>query len=188
MPRLPEFRAAHPETDILIDPSAEFVTLSPDGVDVAIRFGSGKWPDLDSTMLFHSPIAVVAAPSLLAGHEISGPDDLKALPWLEELGLSEGTGWMRNQGVTSELTGGFLQVPGNLLMDAARDGQGVAVVAYVFVERDIQAGRLVLLSMDERQGAGYHVVTRSGVQRPPVRAFVRWLKRTAAKNGPIFGQ
>jgi LysR family glycine cleavage system transcriptional activator len=177
MPRLAEFRAAHPEIDILIDPSVKLVALSPGGVDLAIRYGIGPWPDVESTMLVETPIVVVAAPSLLKGRVINGAEDLKSLPWLEELGRSEGTNWLKQQGVSSELRGGFIQVPGNLLMDAARDGLGVAVMALSSAERDIQAGRLVQLSVSDNKGEGYHIVTRPGVQRPPLRAFVRWLKR-----------
>lgn len=177
MPRLPDFRAQHPGVNILVDPSAEMVAVSPGGVDVAIRYGTGPWPGLAHELWLTSPMIVVAAPGLIKGRKISTPSDLQSAPWLEELGRSEGTTWLRRHGVDSGLTGSFIQVPGNLLLDGARDGQGVAVTVECFVERDLQAGRLVKLFEEDRAGAGYHIVTHAGVQRPPLKAFVRWLRR-----------
>ena len=178
MPRLPDFRAKHPDINILVDPSADIVAVAPDGVDVAIRYGTGPWPGLQSEMWMECPMIVVASPDLIKGHTITKPSDLKEAPWLEEFGRSEGTTWLQKHGVASGITGSFIQVPGNLMLDGARDGQGVIVTVECFVERDLQAGRLVKLFKEDRPGAGYHIVTHSGVQRPPLKAFVLWLRRT----------
>ena len=67
------------------------------------------------------------------------------------------------------------------MMEAARAGQGVAIAARAFLEADIAAGRMRLL-YEEREKEGYWMVTRPGVQRPPLRAFVRWLRRESSKS------
>ena len=48
MPRLPAFRSEHPDIDLVLDPSPELVELRPGGVDVAIRYGAGGWPGVQS--------------------------------------------------------------------------------------------------------------------------------------------
>ena len=176
MPRLPDFRARHPEIDIMLDPSASLCPLEPGGVDVALRYGSGDWPDLEATELVQSPMVVVAAPSLLAGRAITAPADLTQLPWLEELGTTEATRWLSDRGHIRGPGTGTTQVPGNLLLDGARDGQGVAVTVRYFVEADLASGRLVCL-FEEHDKKGYFTVTRKGPLRPPVKAFVAWLRR-----------
>lgn len=176
MPRLARFRALYPEIDLMIDPTADVVTLSPDGIDLAIRFGRGEWPDLDSTLLWESTMVVVGAPSLVGDTACADLDALARLPWMEEFGDSESTSWLQKHGVTT-MTGGMLRVPGNLLIDGARDGQGIAVTVRRFVERDIEAGRLRVLHEEQGGGTGYHIVTRRGVLRAPLKAFVTWLKR-----------
>ena len=65
MPRLAGFRAEHPEIDLSIDPSATVKTFEPGGVDIALRYGGGNWPGLESELLLSSPIVVVAARSLV---------------------------------------------------------------------------------------------------------------------------
>ena len=177
MPRLSGFRSRHPDLDITIDPSAELVTLSSDGVDLAIRYGRGPWPGLENEMLLRSPMVVVGAPSLVGSGD---PPDLTALgafPWLEEFGTTESTNWLAQHGMLRPARGGLMQVPGNLLLDGARDGQGLAVTVRNFVERDINAGRLRVLYTEDAADKGYHIVTRAGVMRPPLKAFVSWLRK-----------
>ena len=125
MPRLPKFRANHPDVDLMIDPSANVVSLGADGIDIAVRYGIGPWPGVEAEMLLQSPMVVVAAPSLVGDQPITDLNQLAEYPWLEEFGTSEGTRWLRRFGV-SEMTKGMMQVPGNLMLDGARDGQGVS--------------------------------------------------------------
>lgn len=153
MPRLAGFRAANPDIDLMIDPTADVVTLSPDGIDVAIRYGTGDWPDLDASLLWESSMVVVAAPSLVGDLACDDLEALAQFPWIEEFGNSESTSWLKQH--------------------------GVAVTVRRFVERDIEAGRLRVLHEEENAGTGYYIVTRQGVQRAPLKAIISWLKREA---------
>ncbi|MFL4469815.1 LysR family transcriptional regulator [Tateyamaria armeniaca] len=181
MPRLPEFRAAHPGQNIVLDPTPEIVTLAPGGVDLSIRYGNGDWSGLDSELLLQSAMVVVAAPSLIEGLDTSEPANLSALPWLEEVGTTESTRWLDARGVARGMRGSLTQVPGNLLLDGARDGLGVAVTVRHFVEADIQSGRLCVLHEDATPGTGYHLVTRQGIQRPPLKSFLSWIRKAARR-------
>lgn len=174
MPRLPEFQEKHSDLNIMIDPTLQLVTLETGGVDVALRHGMGHWPGLESELLLTSPMVVVAAPSLMGTRVVDSPADLAGAPWIEELGTSEASRWLEQNGISSDLRR-KTSMPGNMMLDAVRNGHGVAVTVRNFVEADLAAGRLVALFTAERAG-GYHIVTRPGVQRPPLRAFVRWLR------------
>ncbi|MEL7132569.1 MAG: LysR family transcriptional regulator [Pseudomonadota bacterium] len=179
MPRLSEFRAQHPEINLVLNPTADLVMLSPGGVDVSIRYGAGGWDGLDSELIVPTSMVVVAAPDLIKGRDVSEPSRLGALPWLEEVGTTESSRWLAERGGADVPRGPVTQVPGNLMLDGARDGQGVAVTVRTFVAADIAAGRLCVLYEDAVAGAGYHLVTRPGVHRPPLRDFVRWIRKAA---------
>ncbi len=179
MPRLSDFRLSHPDINLMIDPSPVLSELRPGGIDVAIRYGSGRWPGVDAQLLLSTHIVVSAAPALLEGREITDPRDLAELPWLEELGTSEANNWLRDRGVPEGLATKRVQIPGNLVLDGARAGQGLAVTAKTFIEADVAAGRLVILFEEPREGEGYHIVTRPGVLRASARDFVSWLRRAA---------
>ncbi|WP_342714678.1 LysR family transcriptional regulator [Poseidonocella pacifica] len=173
MPRLPRFSARAPHLDVMLNPTPALVSLEPGGIDVAIRYGDGNWPGHDVVPLIQSPLVVVAAPSLVGEGPVDGAQALLRHPWLEEYGTNESTDWLRRRGVMDR-PGGMLQVPGNLLIDGARTGQGIAVTVRCFVEEDIASGRLRLL-FSEDGSKGYFILTRPGVQRAPVREFLRWL-------------
>lgn len=177
LPRLSEFRLRHPEIDLVVDPTPALSGLEPGGIDLALRYGQGKWPGLQSEPLLISPIIVVAAPDLIGGRRIDSPADLSGLPWLEELGTTEAGNWLRSKGVDQGIAGGRVQLPGNLLATAVREGQGVGVMVRHFARADLQSGRLVELFCEDGEGAGYHIVTRPGALRPAARTFVAWLRR-----------
>lgn len=185
MPRLADFRARHPGVDLVIDPAHENREIGREA-DVGLRFGKGTWPGLEARLILRSSIVVVAAPALVSSDADAALDQLAGLPWLQELGTNEATAFMEAQGLTRRAGAAMISLPGNLMLDAARDGQGVAVLARAFVERDIAAGRLRLL-LEDSEKEGYFLVHRPGVLRPPVRAFANWVLRQAeaAANAPI---
>lgn len=176
MPRLADFQSKHTDIDLMVNPSADLHDPEPGGIDVGLRFGSGDWPGLDAEMLVPTDIAITAAPSLVGDCVIECPADLLQFPWLEELGTSESTDWLRKHGVLEGRAKRITQMPGNLMLEGARAGQGVVSTAMSSVEDDIASGRLRLLFLD-RGETGYHIVTRPGIMRPKAKAFVTWLRR-----------
>lgn len=180
MPRLPAFQALHSDIPLALDPSPKIVSLRPGGVDVAIRYGDGDWPGLNAELLLQSPIVIVAAPSLLGSKTSLTPDELSQLPWLEELGSTETTTWLARHGAERGPSAGRIAMPGNLVLEGVRAGQGAAVTVRHFVEADIEAGRVIEL-FRERSSLGYHIVTGNTPLRPAVKTFVGWLRRQAGK-------
>ncbi len=179
VPRLGRFRASHPKADLVLDPSPALRKLEPGGYDAAIRHGTGYWPGLDAALLLPVSLVVVGAPSILQGHDLSDPETLTQLPWLSELGHNEALEFLTRQGVPKPRRGGMVHLPGDLMLDAARAGQGLAVVTEGLVADDLQLGRLQVVLRDNTP-RGYYLLTRPGIQRPPLRAFVRWVQREAA--------
>ncbi|MCL4676548.1 MAG: LysR family transcriptional regulator, partial [Pararhodobacter sp.] len=51
MPRMGRFWAAHPDIEVRLVPGVALTDLRRDGVDVAIRFGKGAWPELEAEPL-----------------------------------------------------------------------------------------------------------------------------------------
>ena len=182
MPRLARFRAAFPDVDMMIDPNPALSDPAPGGVDVALRYGTGPWPGLESVPLMDAPLVVIGAPELFEGALPQSPADLLRLPWLQELGTNETTRWLEKHGVTDAKLASVTHVPGNLMIDGVRNGQGIAVATRIAVEDDLAAGRVLTLFEDTTPG-GYHIVTRPGPPRPALRAFMTWLRREARGHG-----
>jgi len=182
MPRVLDFRTRHPAIDVMINPTPDIATLEPGGIDIAIRHGTGDWPGATVERLFRARLAVVAAPSLVGARDISDPSELADLPWVQEYGTNESTDWLRRKGLSKTRMGGITKVPGNLMLQGVRQGQGVSLVILEWVEEDIAAGRLRLL-FEEPEESGYFIVTRPGALRPPAKTFATWLRRQARAMG-----
>ena len=179
MPRLADFQHRHPEVELMINPTPAVVPLTPGGVDVAIRYGLGTWPGVAAEPLVATDVVVVAPPALIAGRRIGEPALLADLPWMQETGTNEVSSWLARSGIGPGRRVRITHLPGNLMLDALRRGEpAVAAVSRAFVEEELATGRLVVLFEEHEPGAGYHIVTRPGVHRPPLRAFLSWLRRT----------
>ena len=181
MPRIADFRRRHPGITLMLNATAEILELAPGGVDIAVRFGDGNWPGLVVKPLLLPDMIVVAAPSLIGTRDPNDPETLLDVHWLQELGTDEVAQWMKRHGVTEKRPSMVTHMPGNLVLEAVRRGDGATYTARCFVEADIKSGRLVVLS-SERDTGGYYVVTRGGILRPPAQSFLRWLRLQAASG------
>jgi LysR family glycine cleavage system transcriptional activator len=190
MPRLGAFRAAHPEIEIMLNPTSVSIDLVAEDYDVAFRFGDGDWPGLDSEQVLESGHAVFAAASLVAGKRIETPADVAALPWVQELGMDERAVWLKAHGVDEAEGAGrnILHLPGNLILDAIRRGEGVGNTGRTWFTEDIAAGRVVaLFDEDDATDIGYWIVTRPPPHREPLKAFLKWVRAEicdASNAGP----
>lgn len=183
MPRLGGFRAAHPDIDLMLNPTANRVPLDPGGIDLAIRFGKGSWPGLEASLLLRTDFIIAGARNLVGVQD--GPralGDLLQYPWLQEIGTTETNDLLRDHGVTEGRVKSMTQLPGNLLLDGLRAGHGVATTARTFVQADLDRGDMVELFADAGRGFGYFLVHRPGPLRPPAKHFARWLRREAQKG------
>jgi DNA-binding transcriptional LysR family regulator len=178
MPRLTDFQRHHPDVTLMLNPTAEVLELTPGGIDLAVRFGLGRWPGMDVTPLLLPDMVVIAARKLITGRDVTDPITLVEMPWLQELGTNEVSEWMERRGITPKRPLKITHMPGHLIMEAVVRGDGLTQTARCFVEAQIQSGQLVEL-FSERDTGGYYIVTRPGPQRAPARAFIRWLKRQA---------
>jgi LysR family glycine cleavage system transcriptional activator len=178
MPRIMEFQYANPDITLMLNPTADVVALKPGGLDVAIRYCDRRRPDLDVEPLLVSDMIIVGTPGLIAGHDVGHPAALAALPWLQELGTNEATEWFTFHGVVPDRPLTIHHMPGNLIMDAVRRGDGLTYTARAFFRDDLESGRVVALFSEPAFGI-YHVETSASADRPAVRTFLRWLKSKA---------
>ena len=66
LPRLQRFNKRHPDIEVSVDTTHRLVEFPRDGIDLAIRLGSGNWPELYATCLVRQTLVPVCAPSLAA--------------------------------------------------------------------------------------------------------------------------
>jgi LysR family glycine cleavage system transcriptional activator len=179
MPRIMDFQERHPEIMLMLNPTAEVVELKPGGIDLAIRYRDKRGPKAKVDPVLIADMVVVGTPALIGEQEITDPATLVNLPWLQQYGTNEVADWMARHDVTLQRPLMITHMPGNLIMEAVRRGDGITYTARPWVEEELRSGQLIEL-FSERAFGTYYIQTRPGVLRPPVRTLVRWLKRQAA--------
>jgi LysR family glycine cleavage system transcriptional activator len=184
MPRIMNFQEQHPGITLMLNPTAEVVALKPGGIDLAIRYGDRQGPETKVDPLLIADMVVVGTPALIGGQDVADPAMLVNLPWLQEYGTNEVADWMARRGVSLDRPLMITHMPGNLIMEAVRRGDGITYTARPWVEQELRSGQLIELFSDKAFGT-YYIQTRPGVLRPPVKAFVKWLRQQAATQAPL---
>jgi LysR family glycine cleavage system transcriptional activator len=187
IPRLDRFRAMHPEFDVRIDASYTLVNFAADGVDVALRFGRGVYRNLRSECLMAEVSLPVCSPRLLERDPpLRRPEDLRHHTLLHVQWRTEDDAapswrmWLRAAGVegVDVERGPRFSIEG-LALEAAIEGQGVALTGAVLVEGDLKAGRLVRPfppSLSQATAFCYYLVyPEAKAGDPKVMAFRDWV-------------
>jgi LysR family glycine cleavage system transcriptional activator len=177
-PRLGRFLAQHGDIDVRISPTAHLVDFAAEAVDLAIRYGTGRYPGLVVEKLADDEFIVVCAPRLgakvrtaaaLARHVLLCDDEPDIWPtWLASQG-QRGTIGARTVMLTDSA----------MVVTAAVEGQGIAMVRRSLAVDDLAAGRLTLLFPRVRTPTGrayYMVAPRETLRRAEVVAFRDWLR------------
>ena len=179
MPRIMEFQYRYPETTLMLNPTAEVVELRPGGIDMAVRYRGDARPPKGIEALLVSDMVVIGTPELLAGRG-HRPEDLLDMPWLQELGTSEVSDWFERRGVAIRAPLTINHMPGNLIMEAVRRGDGITYTARAFFRDEIAQGRILVVHTEPAFGQ-YFVETAPGVPRPSLRRFLAWLQGKAER-------
>ncbi len=188
--RLDRFKRDHLGIDVRIDASMDRADFARDGVDVGIRYGTGDYPGLDVVRLFDDEVFPVCAPALMDGvHPLVEPGDLRwhtllHLDWPPHMGeWPDWSSWLRAAGVDDVDAGpGPHFTDESMALQAAVQGQGVALGNTALVADDLVAGRLVwpFALCLPTMFAYYVVCPEDRADDPTVTAFRNWLLVEAA--------
>lgn len=189
LPRLDRFQAAHPEIDVRVAASMELADFTNTSVDLAIRYGAGRYPGLTAERLLSEAVLPVCSPTLLEGprglrtpadirfhtllHDDS-PDDDETCPTWEM--------WLRAAGVAGvDANRGPRFNQSSLVLEAAVLGRGVALAKLAIAAEDLANGRVVcpFATNFPVEFAYYMVLPESRQVSRKVQLFQQWLREEA---------
>ena len=191
VPRLGHFEAAHPQVDVWVSADMDIVDFANGEIDVAIRYGAGRYPGLEVIRLMQETVVAVASPSLLAEHPLNELSDLANQILLHDgspdadPSCPDWTMWLAARGVKGvDGARGPRFNQSSLVIEAAMNGRGVALAKRALAQADLDAGRLVSpFQIATAVDFAYYVVHPKAKGRlPQVKAFVSWLTAEAATH------
>ncbi len=183
--RLSRFAEKYPDVDLRVSATTHYVDFARDDVDIAIRHDDGKWPGLDVQRLYSERLFPVCSPKLVAGrNRITKVADLLKFPLLR---LEDAKNWTRlleAAGVKATVRPGPVLNRASMLIDAAIDGQGIALARTALAAWDLINGRLVRpVDVSLRMANTYWIVCPKALSNvPKIATFRSWVLAEAADD------
>ncbi|WP_217873865.1 LysR substrate-binding domain-containing protein [Billgrantia desiderata] len=185
LPRLADFHARCPDTDLRIHASEAPLDLSR-SASLAIRYGMGPYPELEAEVLAEDAFALVASPRLaLAGYE-----DLKTVRHIvfdwhcSSLGLPSWQHWCQAAGLDPVDLGASLTFSDEShAIQAAIAAQGVALLSLTLMKAELERGVLQVPFGPRLPGLRYQLVRhRRFAGHAALEQVAAWLREEFARD------
>jgi LysR family glycine cleavage system transcriptional activator len=184
--RLGDFVTSHPGIELRVSATMHHVDFAREDVDLAIRHGEGDWPGLHVTRLCTEALFPVCSPRLMRGRKaLRTPADLHQVILLHSRERNDWAAWLKAAGIEDlDASRGMVFNQMSMAIDAAADGQGVALARTALATWDLGAGRLVkpFGPMLQVPYAYYIVCPKATADRPKIATFRNWLMAQAAAD------
>jgi DNA-binding transcriptional LysR family regulator len=187
MPRLPAFAQANPAISLNLSAAHVHSDFALGPVDLDIRYGVPRWPDLVVEPLFEERILPLASPAFIRAHRLKRIDQLLEAPLIQSnVNVVQWTDWFSafsDKRPPERFSLRFDRA--QMAMDAAILGLGVALESATIAGRHLSDGKLrPVFGFDKslRVKAHFAVYPARHGKRPPVEAFLAWIHGEAART------
>jgi LysR family glycine cleavage system transcriptional activator len=184
VPRLAAFQAQHPNIDVHVHASNRPIDLSTGTIDIAIRYGQGRYDGMKSTLLLQDRFAPVASPTL----KVANASDLSRrtlihFDWEQPLPVDlTWAAWARAAQLPELNTeAGIRFSDESHAIQAAVAGQGVALLSLVLIEQELKLGVLESRLTPVLEGLAYYLVRSERATHDDAASIVEaWLIEQAS--------
>lgn len=182
MPRMGGFWSDHPDIAITIHPSNSVVDMRRDGMDLAIRYGTGTWPGLQTELLTDGNFWVVGHPDLVKGRNVTCLADAQGLPWLFDEFMQERRALVEAEGVELDDSEVKFMTSNALVLAGVHAGLGLCIQPSSIVVDDVRRGALVLLCELSHDALGYYLARVPGREPKGLKELLAWLRKQARQS------
>jgi len=161
VPRLASFQNAHPHIDLHVHASYEPVDLNLGTIDLAIRYGQGRYEDMQTTLLLQDRFAPVASPALqVTNAQALLQRTLIHFDWSQPVSLDlSWSAWARAADMPQlDVAAGIRFSEESHAIQAAIAGQGVALLSLVLIQEELKLGLLESRLAPTLDGYAYYLV------------------------------
>ncbi|PIB91813.1 LysR substrate-binding domain-containing protein [Caulobacter sp. FWC2] len=175
-PRLAGFRAAYPDIEVELDPTLAAADFAGDGVDLAVRYGDGRWPGVEASLLMTERLTPVLGPE-------AGP--IETLPLLMTKKAFDWKVWAEAERFDLSARRQVQLTDYNVVLQAALRGEGLALGRLSLVDPLIAKGQLVApFATVVRSPKAAYWLLRPEARAPagPARIFAEWISDEARRE------
>jgi len=184
--RLGHFAEAHADIDLRVSATLHHVDFAREEVDLAVRHGDGNWPGLETVRLSAEQLFAVCSPKLLSGRRrLEKVADVLKFPLIHLDSRADWTKWLQGLGVDdADVSHGPVLNRASMVIDAAINGQGIALARTTLAAWDLIHGRLVRPFPDSMPVARTYwiVCPKATATFPKIATFREWLLTEASSD------
>lgn len=176
LPRLAGFQQKSPHIELQISTNNNRVDVAAEGLDYAIRFGSGAWHGTAALYLCDSPLTALCTPDIAT--QLRTPADLLQFTLLRSYRRDEWSAWLQQAGGPPlPPTHPVMVFDSSVTMlEAAQTGIGVAIAPARMFQHLIKAGRIAQpFQTDISLGSYWLTRLQSRPESAAMREFSQWL-------------
>lgn len=194
IPRLADFRARHPHTEVRVSTAFSNEPALTGSFDVAIRRSPGSQSQFDVFALFREATSVIASPALLRAQPLKRPKDLLKFVLLStESRPGDWEAWLAAAGCEGLRPAQHLRFDHFFVtLQAVADGAGVGIGSFPTLSADVAQKRIALpFPSIEVPGSTYYAMVPMDSDKPKyLREFLEWLEfaSQSADRLPADGQ
>jgi LysR family glycine cleavage system transcriptional activator len=191
--RLHGFQSLHPGINLELDPTLRTADVVAGETDMAIRYGAGKWPGVNAQLLMAEQLSPVVSPALLqSDRTIAMPQDLLHHTLLFAKEPVDWHVWADAVGLDLSRARSIQLTDYNITLQAALDGQGIAIGRMLLIRDHVRTGRLVqpFAQTITSTRTAHWLLTPKGCRiAPAAQTFMDWLiAETRAVSGHEHGE
>ncbi|MGJ0192925.1 LysR substrate-binding domain-containing protein [Pantoea sp. RRHST58] len=181
LPRIHQFREAHPDIQVSLSCSYENLSFSRDNIDIAVRHGFPEWKAFEIKTIRHEKMSVLASPDYLNKYPLRSPDELNnhALI-LSESPLIQWPQWFATQQLPQPTQEWLFRFDRSYMsLEAAMLGHGLIFESELLAADYLRSGKLVRVFDDAMSlpvSAHHLVYPRGYAQFPRVSYFLQWIQ------------
>lgn len=186
IPRLRQFTEAYPEIDLTLQVSIPLLDVQAEDADLIVRFGTGRYADLEHVCLLRDEVAPLASPAFVREHgPFEAAEDLEGESLLRSPLEPWRTWFVAHQLDWPEPLGGSQFNDIGLMCDAAAAGMGIGLIRLKLGAPWLDHGALVRLGSNAVFGRNipsphaHYLCWRTGaMDRWECAAFADWLRKS----------
>lgn len=192
MPRLIDFGARYPDIEVNFVVSDRYLDLEAEGIDVAIRYCPERPKTGNPAPLLREEIFPVYSPKYRCATALTSPQDLQSERLLHLAGVYRAEArwphWFKTHGLEApeEKTGAVFNTYINMLQ-AAIEGQGIALAGFPLVDRFLEDGSLRAMKGIAPLTRDYFYLIARPTAKSDVARFSQWITAQAEAQAHARG-
>lgn len=146
IPKLAEFSKIYPQFQVKVRSLDDAAKFDPEAIDIILHYGGDHWPRAVSHHLLGESVLAVCSPTILGDQNTNdfSVENVLDFPLLHlSSRINAWPDWLAAHALESDSLAGPAFAHFHMLLEAAKNGMGVAILPTIIAQQSLNSGELV---------------------------------------------